>query len=392
MSFVSHLACSSCEATYPAERIHHLCTACGSPLLVEYDLDRVGQAVKPHHLLERPATMWRYRELLPVTVHPVSLGEGFTPLLPVPVLGERFGLPHLWMKDDGGNPTGTFKARGASAGISMAAELRVREVGLPTAGNAGGAWAAYGAAAGITVHVAMPGDAPAANRAECAAYGADVTMVDGLIDDAAAVIAEGVSQKGWYDAAGMKEPYRVEGKKTFGLEIAEQFGWSMPEAIVYPTGGGIGLIGIWRALLQLRDLGWVHGDLPRLIVVQAAGCAPVVRAHEEGAEDTRRWEEATTIAAGLRVPAALGHRLTLRALRDTGGTAVAVSDRQILKAMVSAAAATGVMPCPEGAAAVAALPLLREAGYLDPADRVVVINTGSSLKYPSEVDSAIEGA
>jgi threonine synthase len=392
MSFVSHLACSRCRATYPAGRIHHLCTACGSPLVVEYDLERIATAVQPRDLLERPATMWRYAELLPVTGAPVTLGEGFTPLLPAPGLGERFGLPHLWIKDDGLNPTGTFKARGASAGISMAAALGVKEVGLPTAGNAGGAWAAYGAAAGITVHVAMPSDAPAANRAECAAYGANVTTVDGLIDDAAAVINEGVRQHGWYDAAGMREPYRVEGKKTFGLEIAEQMGWSMPQAIVYPTGGGIGLIGMWRAFLQMRDLGWVHGDLPRLIAVQAAGCAPVVRAILEGEEDTERWEQAETVASGLRVPMATGHRMTLRAIRDTGGTAVAVSDRQILQTMALAAAATGVLPCPEGAAAVAAVPMLREAGHLDPADRVVVINTGSALKYPREVDYPVGAA
>ena len=336
-------------------------------------------------LAARPPGMWRYRELLPVddTDSVVSLGEGGTPLLRPAALGARIGIPGLLVKDDGLNPTGTFKARGASCGISMARALGIEEVALPSAGNAGAAWAAYGAAAGIAVHVAMPRDAPAINQLECKLYGADLTLVDGLISDAGRTIAKGVAEHGWFEVATLREPYRLEGKKTLGLEIAEQLGWRSPDAIVYPAGGGVGLIGIWRAFLQLTSLGWIHGPLPRLIAVQAEGCAPLVKAHAEGKDASEYWEGATTIAAGLRVPHALGDFLVLQAIRETEGTAIAVSDDAIREAASLFGSEAGISAAPEGAATLAAAIALRERGELGADETVVLINTGSALKYPA---------
>jgi threonine synthase len=326
--------------------------------------------------------MWRYREFLPVgdPADVVSLGEGGTPLLRPSALGARIGIPGLLVKDDGLNPTGTFKARGASCGISMARALGVEEVALPSAGNAGAAWACYGAAAGIRVHVAMPRDAPLTNRLECQLYGADLALVDGLISDAGETIAEGIAEHGWFDASTLKEPYRIEGKKTLGLEIAEQLAWQCPDAIVYPAGGGVGLIGIWRAFAQLSALGWIRGPLPRLIVTQAEGCAPLVKAFAAGKEVSEHWEGATTIAAGLCVPHALGDFLVLRAIRETGGTAVAVSDEAIREAVSLLGRGAGISAAPEGAATLAAAIALREQGDLRGDDSVVVVNTGSALK------------
>ncbi|MCA1834147.1 MAG: threonine synthase [Actinomycetota bacterium] len=382
MTFVSHVSCPQCGATYGSEGVHNLCEACSGPLLVDYDLDRVRGAVTKEAVAQRAASMWRYRELLPVRdeSHVVTLGEGFTPLIP---LSER-----LLLKDEGLNPTGTFKARGASCGISRARELGIKEVALPTAGNAGGAWACYGAAAGIRVHVAMPSDAPEANKLECLYYGADLELVDGLISDAAALVTRGIAEHGWFDAATLKEPYRIEGKKTLGFEIAEQLGWEMPDAIIYPAGGGVGIIGIWRALLQLRDIDWVTGDLPRLIVVQAAGCAPLVKAFDEGAEVSEFWPRAETIAAGLRVPKALGDFLVLRAMRETGGVAVSATDSEILGAMLHLAKG-GISAAPEGAATLVAYENLVQAGVLTSRDRVVIINTGSAQKYPDAMRAAL---
>jgi threonine synthase len=383
-SFVTHLSCPRCGDACDHRVPRNLCPACGSPLLVDYDLDAVRLAVSREDIAGRRTSMWRYRELLPVEdpANVVSLGEGFTPLLPARRLGERIGLRDLWVKDEGPNPTGTFKARGAACGISRALELGIAEVALPTAGNAGGAWAAYGALAGIAVHVAMPEDAPEIARLECLAYGADLRTVDGLISDAGAMIADGAAEHGWFDVSTLKEPYRVEGKKTLGLEIAEQMGWAMPDAIVYPAGGGVGIIGIWRALVQLKALGWMDGKMPRLMVTQSAGCAPLVKAFEEGGQESDFWEGAETFAAGLRVPKALGDFLVLRAVRETGGVAVAVSDDRIADAMGRLARDEGLLAAPEGAATVAAAEALRERGDLGPADRVVLINTGSGLKYP----------
>ncbi|MBW3664097.1 MAG: threonine synthase [Actinobacteria bacterium] len=396
---VSDLRCSRCDARYaPLER-HHVCTnttgggACGAPLLVVYDLAAVAQGLDPTRLSARPATMWRYRELLPVPLDAdvVSLGEGFTPLLRSDALARKLGVGTVWLKDDGLNPTGTFKARGAACGVSMAVVLGVTEVALPTAGNAGGAWAAYGAAARMRVRVAVPSDAPLINRLEPLTHGAEVSEVDGDIAVASALIAEGIAEHGWYDAATLREPYRIEGKKTLGFEIAEQLAleadaprppWPLPDAVVYPAGGGVGIIGIWRALEQLQELGWVLGPLPRMIVVQAAGCAPIVSAFESGADVSRFWEDADTIASGLRVPKALGDFLVLRAVRESGGVCVAVEDGATLASLREVATTTGVLCAPEGAAAVAGVRELVARGELGRGDRVVVINTGSGLKYP----------
>jgi threonine synthase len=381
-SFVTELACPSCGRRHEPGVPRNLCE-CGAPLLVEYDLEAVRAAVTREAVAERAPGMWRYRELLPVDdgQDVVSLGEGGTPLLHPSALGARLGLPRLLVKDDGLNPTGTFKARGASCGITMARALGIEEVALPSAGNAGAAWACYGAAGGITVHVAMPSDAPAANRLECLLYGAELTLVDGLISDAGRLVAAGVAEHGWFDASTLKEPYRIEGKKTLGLEIAEQLGWRSPDAIVYPAGGGVGLIGIWRAFAQLAALGWVEGPPPRLIITQAEGCAPLVKAFAERKESSEPWEGATTIAAGLRVPHALGDFLVLRALRETGGTAVAVSDDAIREAVSLLGREAGISAAPEGAATLAAAIALRKRGDLAATDEVVLVNTGSGLKY-----------
>ena len=357
---------------------------CGRPLLVEYDLEAVGAAATKEAVAARPFDMWRYRELLPVedSADVVSLGEGGTPLLRPGALGSRIGLPRLHVKDDGLNPTGTFKARGASCGISMARAFGIAEVALPSAGNAGAAWACYGAAGGIKVQVAMPRDAPLTNQLECRLYGAQLTLVDGLISDAGRVIAEGAAGRGWFDVSTLKEPYRIEGKKTLGLEIAEQLGWRSPDAIVYAAGGGVGLIGIWRAFAQLSALGWTQGPPPRLFVTQAEGCAPLVKAFVEGKDSSEPWEGATTIAAGLRVPHALGDFLVLRAIRETGGGAVAVTDDAIREMVSLLGREAGISAAPEGAATLAAAIALRERGELGADDEVVLINTGSALKYP----------
>jgi len=383
MSYLDCLECPKCGARYDAGERHNLC-ACGSPLLAVYDLAALAAGLQPSDLAGRPPNLWRYREFLPVDDphYIVSLGEGWTPMLHARRLGERLGLDRLWVKDEGLNPTGTFKARGASAGMSRAKELGVKVVAMPTAGNAGGAWSAYGARAGIQVHVAMPQDAPAINQLECQLFGAHLTLVDGLISDAGRLIAQGVAEHGWFDVSTLKEPYRIEGKKTMGLEIAEFFGWQMPDVVIYPAGGGVGIIGIWKALRELREIGWVAGPLPRMVVVQAAGCAPLVRAFKEGRDASAFWDGARTMAAGLRVPKALGDFLVLQAIRETGGTAVAVSDEAIAEAMSLAARADGLSMCPEGAATVAAARHLRQAGWLQADDEVVLINTGTALKYP----------
>jgi threonine synthase len=354
---------------------------CGGPLLAEYDLGGVGSAVEPRLIARRPPTMWRYRELLPVRdpAGAVSLGEGRTPSLRL----RGLGFDDLWLKDDGANPTGTFKARGAACAVTRARELGVTDAALPSAGNAGGAWAAYGAAAGIRIHVAMPRDAPAAARAEVALFGGDLQLVDGSIADAGRVIAGAVEREGWFDAATLHEPYRVEGKKTMGLEIAEDLGWRAPDVIVAPTGGGVGVIGLDLAFAQLRALGWVAGPMPRLVAVQAEGCAPIVRAYDAGDAEVEPWKDPTTLASGLRVPSPLGGPLVLDAVRRSGGDAVAVSDDDIVRAMRDLAVSEGVWVSPEGAAALAGIRALREARRLDGGERIVLLNTGTGLKYPA---------
>ena len=361
-------------------------------MLVEYDLDALGLRAHKERIAAGPPTMWRYSDFLPVTKprHVVSLGEGFTPLVPAGAVGRRIGLPRLMVKDEGPNPTGTFKARGASCGVSMAVQLGIRRVTLPTAGNAGGAWACYGAAAGLEVRVVMPRDAPRANRLECELFGAEVMLVSGTVSDASRLVAEMVESPAWFDVSTLKEPYRIEGKKTLGLEIAEQLGWRMPDAIVYPAGGGVGIIGIWRAVQQLRALGWLRGDSPRLMVTQAEGCAPIVEAFERGLEESLTWRHPRTFAHGLRIQKAPGSFLVLRAIRETGGTAVAVGDTEIADAMAALGGA-GISACPEGAATLAAAARLRARGDLGPKDRVVLINTGNALKYPEAMEVATGG-
>jgi threonine synthase len=382
MPFVSHLECSVCGERHDAAKIQTLC-GCGGPLLVRYDLEKARAAWKRESLAGAPSSMWRYAPLLPVqdAKHIVSLGEGLTPMLKASRLGARIGANDLWVKDEGINPTGSFKARGLSCAISMCVELGLSKVAIASAGNAGSALSAYAAAAAIEAHVFMPCDVPQSNYTECRAYGAHVTLVDGLISDCARMIAERKDAEGWFDISTLKEPYRIEGKKTMGYEVAEQFGWKLPDAIFYPTGGGVGLIGMWKAFDELQVLGWISEQRPKMIAVQAAGCQPVVRAFESGESKSTFWENAHTVAAGLRVPKPLGDALSLAAVRASGGTAIAVSDEELLDAAIELATATGIFPAPEGGACVAALKKLLANGFLKPDDRIVIYNTGTGLKY-----------
>jgi threonine synthase len=327
--------------------------------------------------------MWRYREFLPIQnkLNIVSLGEGFTPLIRAERLGKRIGLRNLWIKDESLIPTGTFKARGFSAAVSKAKELRVRSIALPSAGNAAGALAAYGARGGMEVYVFMPVDAPLSNRLESHMCGAHVYLVKGLISNAGEIAAESSKTQGWFNMATFKEPYRVEGKKTMGLEIAEQFDWTLPDAIVYPTGGGTGLVGMWKAFKELGEMGWVSSEKPKMVSVQAKGCAPIVKAFHEKKERSDFWEEASTIAAGLRVPKSLADFLVLRTLRESRGCAVAVSDSEILESVKEMAREEGIFPCPEGAATLAGVKSLLNQGLVDPDEKIVLFNTGSGLKY-----------
>jgi len=391
MNFLSHLECPKCGAQPDAHVPQNLCPNCGAPLLVRYRLDAAKQQLSPDTFATREKTMWRYRELLPVqdTRNIVTLGEGFTPILPAANLGRQIDLQRLLVKDEGLNPTGTFKSRGASAGVSRAKELGIREVAMPTAGNAGGAWAAYCAEANIRAHIAMPQDAPEINKLECQLYGAELTLVDGLISDAGRLIAQGVKQQGWFDTATLKEPYRIEGKKTMGYEIAEQLGWRLPDVVIYPAGGGVGIIGIWKAFEELLVLGWVEPHPVRFVVTQAAGCAPLVLAFEQHETESKFWDGAHTIAAGLRVPKALGDFLVLRALRESNGTAIEATDGEMLDAMALAARCDGLFICPEGAATIVAAQKLRARGWLGQNDEVVLINTGTGLKYAEAARAAL---
>ncbi|MDE3113339.1 MAG: threonine synthase [Chloroflexota bacterium] len=388
-SFVTHLECGRCGTTADPTKEAHLCAACAGPLLVRYDLERLASTARRDVLDGRPQTLWRYRELLPLDepARAVSLGEGVTPLYQLPTLGRKLGLRRLLIKDEGLLPTGTFKARGAAAGVSRARELGVTTIALPTAGNAGSAWAAYGARAGIDVVVVMPASTPEVIQRECASYGARVYLVDGSIADAGAIVKRAVAEHGWYDASTLKEPYRIEGKKTMGFELAEQLGWRLPDVIVYPTGGGVGLIGMWKAFDELRAVGWLPAGAkrPRFVAAQAAGCAPIVKAFREGKDEGEAWPDPKTVAAGLRVPKALGDFLVLRILRGSGGAAVEVSDARILEMMKAIGAGEGVLACPEGAAAFDAAYQLRQAGAIREDDEVVVFNTGTGMKYVEQL-------
>jgi threonine synthase len=386
-STLSHLDCPRCGAELDATRWQGVCPDDGAPLLARYALDTV--AVSRDDVAARQPDLWRYHELLPVggPEHIVTLGEGMTPLLPAPRLGAELGVERLLIKDEGLLPTGSFKARGAAVGVSRARELGARGLAMPTNGNAGAAWAAYAARAGLPMLVAMPVAAPAITRAECMAAGAQLRLVDGLISDAGRLIAAAVRDGGadWSDVATLKEPYRIEGKKTMGYEIAEQLGWRMPDVIVYPTGGGVGLIGIDKALRELVELGWVEGDLPRLVSVQSTGCAPIVRAFEAGAAESEAWVDARTVAFGITVPKALGDFLVLDAVRRTGGTAIAVDDDELLADLAVAGRLEGLFMSPEGAATVSAVRRLRQSGWIGASDEVVVLNTGAGTLYPDTV-------
>ncbi|GAP63742.1 threonine synthase [Ardenticatena maritima] len=389
-SFLSHLECGWCGATYDADRLWNLCPACERPLLARYDLEAARQAFPREALRGREPTLWRYTEMLPVRdpAYRLTLGEGFTPLLPFKRLGARLGLTHLYAKDEGLNPTASFKARGLCMAVSRAAELGVSRLAIPTAGNAGSALAAYAARAGIPAHVFAPADVPPVFVAEMRALGAEVTLVEGLITDAARFVREGVAAGRWFDVSTLKEPYRVEGKKTMGYELAEQFGWRLPDVIVYPTGGGTGLVGMWKAFAEMEALGWIDDKRPRMVSVQSAGCAPIVRAFQQGADTAEPWENAATIADGLRVPAAVGDFLILRAIRESGGTAVAVSDDEIRAAQREIGAQEGVFVAPEAAATWAAVQHLVRDAWIAPDERVVLFLTGSGLKYTHLVQDA----
>lgn len=367
---------------HQAGRLHNLSQA-GFPLLVRYDLEAARQSWNREWIPNGPASMWRYAPVLPVSKPSsiVSLGEGMTPLIRTRRLGGKYGASNLYVKDDGVNPTGTFKARGLSCAISMAKELGVNKVAIPSAGNAASALAAYAAAAGMEAHIFMPRDVPQSNYIECKAFGAQVTLVDGLISDCARIVAARAPQEGWFDISTLKEPYRIEGKKTMGYEIAEQFRWDLPEAILYPTGGGVGIIGMWKAFQELETLGWVVATRPKMIAVQVTGCMPIVRAYEKGAERSEFFENAATVASGLRVPKPLGDFLILQAVRQSGGTAIAVSDEEALDAGVELGTIEGIFAAPEGAACVAAVPKLLASGALKADDRIVIYNTGVGLKY-----------
>jgi threonine synthase len=382
-SFATHLECSRCQEDFPVDQIQQVCKSDGGPLLVRYDLRRVRDSVTKDALRERPETLWRYRELLPHEDPEsiVTLGELNTPLLETPSLGEELGIPKLRVKDEGLLPTGTFKARGAAVGMTRAAELGVETLALPSAGNAGSAWAAYGARAGIRVIVVMPDRTPKAIVREASAYGGEVYTVAGSIADAGAVVKRVCADRGWYDASTLREPYRIEGKKTMAFELAEQLGWRVPDVIVYPTGGGVGLIGMWKGFDELRAIGWLEGKRPRFVAAQAGGCAPIVDAFTKGLDESRPWPDPTTFAAGIRVPKALGDFIILRALRESGGTALAVSDEEMASAMELAGESEGLLLCPEGGCALAVTRELRQTGWIAESDEVVIFNTGTGLKY-----------
>jgi threonine synthase len=387
MPNITYLECSRCDSRLDPSTPQTVCTKCAGSLYVRYDLtpmkgiaqrDAIGTAKEDRSW----SGMWRYRSVLP-SVEPVTLGEGWTPMLP----SRRY--KNVFLKEEGANPTGTFKARGLALAITMARHYGIKKVAVPSAGNAGGAVAAYAAAAGMEAHIFMPKDVPLANQVECIAYGAHMTLVDGLISDCARMVGEQKEKEGWFDLSTLKEPFRVEGKKTMGYELVEQLGWEYPDAVFYPTGGGVGLIGMWKAFQELEDLGWVKGKRPKMIAIQAAGCAPVARAFDNGEAVSQMWQNAATFASGLRVPKPYGDYIILDAVRESGGTAVAVTDEQIFASLKDWASHEGILMSPEGAAATAAYDHLIGTGFLTPSDRVVIFNTGSGNKYTDVLAHAL---
>lgn len=380
-STLTHLRCSRCRAIHPANEPQNLC-ACGAPLLVRYDLALAATRMTREALQRREPGLWRYAEVMPGEAeNAVSLGEGSTPLLHARRLGKVLGCSQLFVKDESLNPTGTFKARGLAVAVTRARELGLRKLAIPTAGNAGGALAAYASHAGLKAYVLMPRDAPPANQQECRQYGAKLILVDGLIGDCARLLAKRKDKQGWFDVSTLREPYRVEGKKTLGYEIYEQLGGRLPDAILYPTGGGVGLIGMWKAFGEMEEMGWIGTERPKMVVVQAAGCAPIVKAFAAGASESEPWPKARTVAAGLRVPKPLGDFLILDALCQSRGTAVAVEDKELVAGARELARREGVFACPEGGAVVPALRKLLKQKFLRREDTIVLCNTGTGLKY-----------
>jgi threonine synthase len=382
-STIADLECPECGKQFDADQLQTFCQDCRSPLLARYDLLQLRDRLLPADVKARPRGLWRWAELLPVRqpVFRLTLGEGDTPLLPLPRLAEQLGLPELYVKDESLNPTGTFKARGLAVAVGRAVELGVRKFVIPTAGNAGGALAAYAGRAGCEARVYMPKDAPLVNQREVRLAGADLRLVDGLISDAARLAAAETSGQDWFDVSTFKEPYRLEGKKTLGLELAEAYNWELPDVVIYPTGGGTGLVGMWKAFDELQTLGWIGEKRPRMVSVQAEGCAPVVRAFQNGKERTEPWNNAHTLAAGLRVPAPFADRLILRILRQSGGMAVAVSDAHILASQRRLASTEGIFAAPEGAATLSAMEQLLAAQQVHDGEKIVLFITGSGLKY-----------
>jgi threonine synthase len=381
---VTHLECANCGLRHESAVLQNLCVECSKPLLVRYDLDAAGQTLNQESLKTRESSLWRYREVLPVSDwnNVVSFGEGWTPLLPATRLAGNLSLSlNLYIKDEGQNPTQSFKARGMAAAISMAKEFGVQKVAVPSAGNAAGAMAAYAARAGMEAHIFMPSDTPRANIIECQQTGASVTLVDGLITDCGKIVAERKQAEGWFDVSTLKEPYRVEGKKTMGYELAEQLDWKLPDVIIYPTGGGTGLIGMWKAFDEMQQMGWIDSNRPRMVSVQSSTCAPIIRAFEKGERFADEFEDAATVASGLRVPKAIGDFLILDAIRESGGTAVAVTDSELIKAVGEIGAAEGIFAAPEGAACLPALRKLIDQGLVKAGETVVLFNTGSGIKY-----------
>ncbi len=388
MSYLTFLECALCSKQYNADTVQTLCPECKRPLLARYDLEAAKKNWDRDCLSTREPNMWRYREVLPVRDESkaIKLGEGFTPLLSAQRLGDSLGMQNLYIKDEGVNPTGSFKARGLSMAISRAYELGIKEVVVPSAGNAAGAMSAYAARVGLKAHVFMPVDVPLPFQQECRALGANVTLIDGLITDCGHEAKKLGDEHGWFAVSTLKEPYRIEGKKTMGYEIAEQRNWKLPDVIIYPTGGGTGLIGMWKAFDELEQLGWIDSHRPRMVSVQAEGCAPIPRAFEAGDEFAEPWQNAATVAAGLRVPAAVGDFLMLRALRESNGIGVSVSDDQLVNAQMRMSSLEGTFACPEGGATLAALENLLATGWIKPEEEVVLFNTGTGLKYPAVFD------
>ena len=380
---VTHLECAQCGLSHEARRLHNLCEKCGKPLLVRYDLERARKTLTKESLRGRRADLWRYRELLPVETDEnlISLGEGFTPMLHAERLGERLGVRELYIKDESQNPTQSFKARGMTVAVSMAKELGARSLAVPSAGNAAGALAAYAARAGLEAFIFMPRDTPRANVIECEQTGAHVTLMDGLITDCGAEVGRRKEREGWFDVSTLKEPYRVEGKKTLGYELAEQFDWELPDVCIYPTGGGTGLIGMWKAFDEMEALGWIGKKRPRMVTVQSETCAPIVRAFQEGKRFAEEFPNAATVASGLRVPRAIGDFLILDALRESNGSAISVTDEELLAAVSEIGASEGLFVAPEGAACLPALRKLIENGEVKRDERIVLFNTGAGVKY-----------